>query len=437
MNRKYGNNSHLSFTLKKLKQYSTIFLFFLILSNSVFSQNQFEDNAKWLSEILERENKISYNLMSTINIEVQRNIEIDNGWVLYNESSENKLASKYEFHLSDLDINTVEVRTRDNIDKNKVLYQIWVNTKNSADLIREFDTFGDEKRNYFSIYFTNADNADEFAFTLKNAIKFSPKKVEKKISVTKGNMVRNLNWGMSIDEVKLLEKSTLIDDKFGLTYLDTIDGQPFKIKYSFKSNELNMMMMDYILDYEDYNEYLTKYEGLKEEFNNRYGQAVKYEEDWKDDSFKGQKNRYGYAISREKLIIRTIYENEFSKIFLVLLGKDGIPTISIGQIKKDNAEVKNKISTTDSPTSKIIAEFSGNGGKNTRPFKTTKPWEIFWDASGSIFQLYLYDINGNLIGVPANQVNAGNGSSFQVAKGEFYLQVNAIGNWKMQIKYAD
>lgn len=431
------NNNQSSLEGKRLKQYSTIILFFLILSNSVFSQNQFEDSAKWLCDILKRENKLSYNLMSTINIEHQRNIEIDNGWVLYNESSENKLAPKYEFHLSDLNINTVEVRTRDNIDKNQVLYQIWVNTKNSSDLIREFDTFGDKKRNYFSIYFTNADNADEFAFALKNAIKFSPKKVEKKVQTKKGNMVRNLNWGMSIDEVRLLEKSKLIDDNLGLTYLDTIDGQPFKINYNFRSNELNMMRMDYVLDYEDYNEYLTKYEDLKKELNNQYGNAIKYEEDWKDNSIKGHKNRYGYAISREKLIIRTIYENEFSKIFLVLLGQDGIPTISIAQLRKDNTKAKSKTSTKDSHTSKTIAEFSGRGGKNTRPFSVNTPWEITWDASGSIFQLYLYDMNGNLIGVPANQLNAGKGSSFQVAKGNFYLQVNAIGNWNMQINYAD
>lgn len=433
---KNRNNNQLSLEVKKMKHYSIMVLFLIILSYSAFSQNQYKENIEWLCEILNRENEISYTTWG-ITFEHQRNIEIDNGWILYTELKENKTTAKYEFHLSDLDKNTVEIRTRDKIDKNQVLYQIWVETNNSSDLIREYDTFGDKKRNYFSIYFTSADNADEFAFALENAIKFSPKKVEKKISVTKGNMVRNLNWGMSIDEVKLLEKATLIDDNLGLTYLDKIDGQSFKVNYQFKSNELNMMRMDYILDYKDYNKYLTKYEDLKKEFNNRYGQAIKYEEDWKDNSIKGHKNRYGYAISRGKLIIRTIYENEFSKIFLVLLGQDGIPTISIGQLKKDNAETKSKTSTTDSHASKIIAAFSGNGGKNTRSFKTTKPWEIFWDASGDIFQLYLYDINGNLIGVPANQGSSGKGSSFQVVKGEFYLQVNAIGNWKMQIKYAD
>ena len=84
-----------------------------------------------------------------------------------------------------------------------------------------------------------------------------------------------------------------------------------------------------------------------------------------------------------------------------------------------------------------IAEFSGNGGKNTNPFTVNEPWEITWDSSGSIFQLYLYDMNGGLIGVPANQTSSGKGSSFQVAKGKFYLQVNALDTWTIVIKSAE
>jgi hypothetical protein len=106
-------------------------------------------------------------------------------------------------------------------------------------------------------------------------------------------------------------------------------------------------------------------------------------------------------------------------------------------ISINNATQKSESSTKLDTQSDVIAEFSGNGGKNTRPFTVEKPWELFWDASGAIFQLYLYDMDGNLIGLPANQLNAGKGSSFQVVKGKFYLQVNAMGNWNLKIKYAD
>ncbi len=81
----------------------------------------------------------------------------------------------------------------------------------------------------------------------------------------------------------------------------------------------------------------------------------------------------------------------------------------------------------------IVKTFSGSGGKNTRPFSVNKGWEIQWDAKGDIFQLYLYNTNGDMIGVPANQQGSGQGSSYQAKAGDYYLQVNAMGNWTIKI----
>lgn len=81
----------------------------------------------------------------------------------------------------------------------------------------------------------------------------------------------------------------------------------------------------------------------------------------------------------------------------------------------------------------VVKEFSGSGGKNTRPFTVSNGWEIQWNATGNIFQLYLYDNEGSLKGVPANQQGQGPGSSYQAKGGEYYLQVNALGNWDVKI----
>ena len=56
-----------------------------------------------------------------------------------------------------------------------------------------------------------------------------------------------------------------------------------------------------------------------------------------------------------------------------------------------------------------------------------------WDASGDIFQLYLYSESGDLVGVPANQQGPGKGSSFQPQAGSYYLQVNTDGDWTVTI----
>ena len=75
----------------------------------------------------------------------------------------------------------------------------------------------------------------------------------------------------------------------------------------------------------------------------------------------------------------------------------------------------------------VIRTISGNGIKNTIPFKVSDGWEIQWDATGSYFGIYLYKSNGELINVAANQAGSGKGSSYQPTGGEYYLQINAIG----------
>jgi len=86
-----------------------------------------------------------------------------------------------------------------------------------------------------------------------------------------------------------------------------------------------------------------------------------------------------------------------------------------------------------SANTNVISTFSGSGGKNTRPFVVKQGWEIQWDASGDIFQLYLYTASGELVGVSANQMGPGKGSSYQANAGKYYLQVNAMGRWKINI----
>ncbi len=111
------------------------------------------------------------------------------------------------------------------------------------------------------------------------------------------------------------------------------------------------------------------------------------------------------------------------------IGNWAIKVVQTGG-QSSSVEVNKSDSKT---TSSEIATFSGSGGKNTRPFTTTGPWEIQWDAKGNIFQLFLYTANGDMAGVPANQQGSGKGTSFQPKAGKYYLQVNAIGTWSIKI----
>lgn len=80
-----------------------------------------------------------------------------------------------------------------------------------------------------------------------------------------------------------------------------------------------------------------------------------------------------------------------------------------------------------------VVEYSGNGLSNTRPFTVEDNWEIQWDAGGDLFQVYVFDLAGDLIGVAANQMGPGGGASFNARGGTFYLQVNAVGPWTVHV----
>lgn len=81
----------------------------------------------------------------------------------------------------------------------------------------------------------------------------------------------------------------------------------------------------------------------------------------------------------------------------------------------------------------ILQSFDGRDAHTTRPFTVEGPWEIQWDASGDIFQIFLFSANGDMLGLPANQTGAGSGSAYQPRGGQFYLQINAVGAWSVTV----
>ena len=125
------------------------------------------------------------------------------------------------------------------------------------------------------------------------------------------------------------------------------------------------------------------------------------------------------------------YQAKAGKYYLQVnaIGKWNIKIVQVSPTKN----VVKSPSKQKNHRSKAIASFTGSGGKNTRPFTVPAGWEIQWDAKGDIFQLFLYNADGSMIGVPANQQGSGKGSSYQAKAGKYYLQVNAMGKWSIKI----
>lgn len=87
----------------------------------------------------------------------------------------------------------------------------------------------------------------------------------------------------------------------------------------------------------------------------------------------------------------------------------------------------------DAQEERVVEEFSGSGMHTTRPFEVTDGWEIQWEFSGDLLQIYLYDETGDPAGIAANQQADSSGSAYQARGGTYHLDINAIGEWTVRV----
>lgn len=90
---------------------------------------------------------------------------------------------------------------------------------------------------------------------------------------------------------------------------------------------------------------------------------------------------------------------------------------------------------------RVVGSWNGSGQVQTRSFSVpSREWRIQWRASptsdyGSVFQVYVYRADGQLVTVAANAANRGGSQTSYVHDdyGRYYLMVNAANvNWSVQ-----
>lgn len=124
----------------------------------------------------------------------------------------------------------------------------------------------------------------------------------------------------------------------------------------------------------------------------------------------------------EQVEVKTAYPAQFGRLCELLIGQSSTraPQVSQGE--------------SVSPAGKdALYSWSGRGVTSTRPFKVSDRWELQWNTDGDFFAVYLKSAEGELLDVLANQVGKGSGSAFYPKGGEYYLQINAMGNWKVRV----
>jgi len=102
------------------------------------------------------------------------------------------------------------------------------------------------------------------------------------------------------------------------------------------------------------------------------------------------------------------------------------------------ALAKQKIYKANDTTVTVIADssiafFSGTGKQTTGSFICNGKWTVEWFNDGNVFQIFLYNMDDELINKLTDSDSSGRGSIIYSEKGNYYFKINAVGNWKINV----
>jgi len=89
--------------------------------------------------------------------------------------------------------------------------------------------------------------------------------------------------------------------------------------------------------------------------------------------------------------------------------------------------------TLSAGAEEVIKEFSGNGTFSTKPFTVPDNWEVQWESKGQYLQILINTADSVPLGFAAEQTGPGSGTSKQEKGGTYYLDMNAMGEWKVKV----
>ena len=136
---------------------------------------------------------------------------------------------------------------------------------------------------------------------------------------------RNSDWGMSIEEVKKIEKGiewvepVLDSEIIYIFFVTEVGGLNVQAYYFFIDNKF-FKAAYFFENHTDENQCLLDYMNIQEILSKKYDEG-QFDFDWSDDRYQGDEDYYGYAISMGHLSMTTTYENAKTYIEHNIKGK--------------------------------------------------------------------------------------------------------------------
>lgn len=81
----------------------------------------------------------------------------------------------------------------------------------------------------------------------------------------------------------------------------------------------------------------------------------------------------------------------------------------------------------------VIKELSGSETVSVGPFALPENWEIQWETKGQYLQILMNSADSVPLGYAVEQIGPGKGVSKPQKAGDYILDINVSGEWKVKI----
>lgn len=153
---------------------------------------------------------------------------------------------------------------------------------------------------------------------------------------------RNVNWGMTIDEVmEQVDLNLVANVETGLMYSTSLNNDKYFLILQFRNNKL--FEADYIINETFINnlKYIESFRAIRNLLTEKYGSPEDGSgKEWSSDLYKDSPDDYGTAVSLGYLTYKYRWETEKVNILATLGETEGEPKIAIVYYSKKYKNLK-------------------------------------------------------------------------------------------------
>ena len=134
---------------------------------------------------------------------------------------------------------------------------------------------------------------------------------------------RSVKWGMRKKEVIAAEDARLVkNESDAIHYTMQLFGYDCSVEYRFTEDLLSDAVLVIRQEHIDPELFYQDYESLKKQLIPQFGRSISDKCDWKNDMYRSQRAKWGFAVSLGFLTCRTLWKTQRTAIALSIKGSN-------------------------------------------------------------------------------------------------------------------